>query len=62
MDKKKVSGENAFEGESSLSNWEDDETTKFGCENNLPLRNYQKNGGKIVFYGNPYKMGENGVT
>lgn len=48
MDSHKGISENDFEGESSLSTWEDDELTKFECGRHSLLRNSQKNGGKVA--------------
>nr|CAH0104456.1 unnamed protein product [Daphnia galeata] len=49
MDPTKSINENAFDEESSLSTWEDDELTKFECGRHSPLRNSKKNEGKTSF-------------
>jgi hypothetical protein len=48
MDPTKSINENAFDEESSLSTWEDDELTKFECGRHSQLRNSKKNQGKVV--------------
>jgi|LakMenEpi03Aug12_release.lakeMendotaPanAssembly.Ray.scaffolds.fasta_scaffold5657711_1 hypothetical protein len=48
MDPTKSINENAFDEESSLSTWEDDELTKFECGRHSQLRNSKKNQGKAV--------------